>query len=88
MTRIGRRTPYFPVGTALEAALRDAANRPDLIVALAAAGRIRFPADVELPLWEARALVALGFSVQAGYRLKERVALGGEDIPLAALSVH
>jgi hypothetical protein len=67
----------------LDGALRDSVNRPHHIVALCAAGRIRFPHDLDLPLHEARALQALGFAQQAGFRLRERVALGGEAIVLA-----
>lgn len=66
----------------LMAALREADGRPDLQVALCAAGRIRFPADLDLPLHEARALAAIGFRQQAEYRLKERIALGGETVTL------
>lgn len=63
-------------------ALRQAAGQPSIAVALCAAGRIRFPRDLDLPLYEARALVELGFPKQAEYRMKERLALGGENITL------
>ncbi len=66
----------------LDAALHEVASRPAEAVALCAAGRIRFPADLDLPLREAHALQALGFVGQARYRLKERLALGGEDVRL------
>lgn len=58
------------------------AQDPATIAALCTAGRIRFPADVWLPLREAHALRDLGFPVQAAYRLKEREVLGGEAIVL------
>ncbi len=67
----------------LDSALREAHSRPAEIVALCAAGRIRFPTDLDLPLHEARALQVLGFGEQARYRLNERLALGGEDIRLS-----
>lgn len=66
----------------LEAALRQLTGGPTEIIALCAAGRIRFPTDLDLPLQEARALQALGLVQQARYRMKERLALGGEDIRL------
>jgi len=55
---------------------------PATVAALCTAGRIRFPADQSLLLREAHAMRDLGFIAQAGYRLKEREALGGEAIVL------
>lgn len=68
---------------ALIAARAEAAT----VVALCAAGRIRFPTDLDLLLIEAGALEAMGFGQQALYRLKEREALGGEAIVPAKLGV-
>lgn len=73
----------------LDSALREATGRPEIIVALCAAGRIGFPDDLDLPICEARALVALGFTAQARYRMKERLALGGDDIDIgSAIMAH
>jgi len=72
----------------LQAAIVDAMGQPGEVVALCAAGRIRFPQDVDLPLYEAQALNDLGFPEQAGYRLKERIALGGSDVRLVGAGVQ
>jgi hypothetical protein len=66
----------------LQAALRQVTGGPTEIIALCVAGRIRFPTDLDLPLQEGRALQALGVVQQARYRMKERLAPGGEDIRL------
>ena len=67
----------------LAAALMEVRADPSIVAPLCAAGRTRFREDQELLLLEAQALHALGFPPQAEYRLKERVALGGEMISLA-----
>lgn len=69
----------------LDLALREAVDDHQRVVALCAAGRIHFPADLVLPLIEAQALLRLGFRQQAEYRMKDRLALGGENIELAGL---
>jgi hypothetical protein len=65
----------------LEAALRQLTAGPTEIIALCVAGRIRFPTDLDLPLQEARALSAR-IRPASPYRMKQRLALGGEDIRL------
>ncbi|CAN5275779.1 hypothetical protein BH10PSE12_BH10PSE12_09570 [soil metagenome] len=65
----------------LHAAVADAIADEDMgvVVALCAAGRIRFPDDLDLLLVEARALQNLGFTLQATYR---------EKMAQAAKSLH
>lgn len=68
---------------ALREAIRDAGADPARRVALCAAGRIRFPDDIELLQVEAASLREMGFEQQAGYRLAEAAALGGEAVAAA-----
>ncbi|WP_084253283.1 SPASM domain-containing protein [Sphingomonas pituitosa] len=68
---------------ALREAIRDAGADPARRVALCAAGRVRFPVDIELLQVEAASLREMGFVEQAGYRLAEATALGGEAIAAA-----
>lgn len=65
-------------------ALVEARDSPEVVAALCAAGRTRFRDDLELLLVEAEALRQLGFAEQAEYRLKERVALGGDAVSLGS----
>ncbi len=77
---LGADFSYVEVTAAISVAM--AAEELGRAVALCVAGRIRFPSDQALFRTEATALTAMGFSKQAGYRLRMADAL--EDAIVAS----